>query len=242
MFIIGFWLAMTGLLVIRELYPNATDLNAIPVGHVGRLMFQHEDASGLEIYDKDTNVGYVRIEPTWTKDRRFRLLKMHGNVGLKLPGVAQRISWIGSVQFDATFGVMRLDMNLSTGEPSHQLDIAFDAATNVVKYTVRSGGTEYLKNEFTLDQKGLADLLGQVGFGPEFLAQFHSKQAQTPPPEFTAVQSSVDLNGETISTFLVSMRLGGQTLWEAHVSQLGQLMKARAPIFGYKLLPSGVRP
>ncbi len=242
MLIVGFWLAMTALLVIRELYPNATDLNAIPVGHVGRLLFQHEQASGLEIYDQDTNVGFFRMEPTWTKDRRFRLLKMHGNVTLKLPGLAQRISWIGSIQFDAAFAVKRLDMNLSTGDPAQQLDIVFDSATNLAKYTLRSGGTEYLKNEFTLDQKGISELLGQIGFGPEFLAQFHSKQARTPPPDFTAMQSSVDLNGENISTFLISMKVGGQTLWEAHVSQLGQLMKARAPIFGYKLVPSGVKP
>ena len=32
--IVGFWLAMTGLLVVRELYPESTSLNSVPVSHV----------------------------------------------------------------------------------------------------------------------------------------------------------------------------------------------------------------
>ena len=36
MLIIGFWAAMTGLLVVREVYPESTKLNDIPVTHVGR--------------------------------------------------------------------------------------------------------------------------------------------------------------------------------------------------------------
>lgn len=242
MLIVGFWLAMTGLLVIRELYPNATDLNSIPVGHVGRLMFQHEQASDLEIYDDGANVGYLRIEPGWTPDRRLRLLKTHGNMALNLPGITQRISWIGGIKLDGAFSVRALEINLSTGEPAQQMDIAYDAATNITRYTLRVGGRAYDRNEFTIDEAGITNLLGQLGFGGDFLAQFHSKRAEIPPPTFSAIQSSVTINGESIATFLLSMKLGGQTLWESHVSQLGQVLKARAPIFGYRLVPTGVKP
>jgi hypothetical protein len=38
------------------------------------------------------------------------------------------------------------------------------------------------------------------------------------------------------------MKVGGQPLIEAHLSQLGQVIKAAVPAFGYRLAPHNVKP
>jgi glycine cleavage system regulatory protein len=69
-----------------------------------------------------------------------------------------------------------------------------------------------------------------------------STAASAPAPELSAYSSSTSLNGETVSTYLVTMKLSGQTLFEAHVSQLGQVLRAQMPLFGYKLAPHNITP
>ena len=45
--IVLFWLTMTGLLVRMELWPNHSSLRSIPIEHVAKLMWLHEQASDL---------------------------------------------------------------------------------------------------------------------------------------------------------------------------------------------------
>src|SRR3954466_7300676 len=94
MLIIGFWAAMTGLLVVREIYPEATGLNDIPVSYVGSLMFQHAQASDLQIYDAGKDVGYVHLLPRVSADKKTRTLEYQGLVTLSPLGIPkQRLSW-----------------------------------------------------------------------------------------------------------------------------------------------------
>jgi hypothetical protein len=93
-----------------------------------------------------------------------------------------------------------------------------------------------------MDEKGLGKLLGIAGMDTGILHQLNAAGAKFPRPEFTAQQSSTKLGGETLSTYLFSVKIGGQVLFEAHVSQLGQILRANAPLLGYKLLPDNVPP
>jgi hypothetical protein len=64
-----------------------------------------------------------------------------------------------------------------------------------------------------------------------------SKESALPESEVSARQASLKMNGETVSTFVISAKVGGQTFMEAHLTQLGQMLKAQVPSMGYKLLP-----
>jgi hypothetical protein len=242
MLIIGFWLAMTGLLIVRELYPEATGLNQVPVSYIGRLVFQHHQTSSLKVFDTTGEVGYVNIEPASDLEAGTRTLKINGNLGLHpLGGSEQRISWHGPIVLDSTYALRRIGLNLSTqdgGQLAADLNIVAGTATFNLGGSAHGPGSQTI----TLDEKGLAKLLEYAGLDTAIMQRLHSPKAKMPPPEFTAQQSSTRLGGETLSTYLISMKIGGQTMFEAHVSQLGQVLRAQAPIFGYKMLPDNVTP
>ena len=88
--ITGFWLAMTSLLVVRELYPESTRLNAVPLGYVGQIVFQHEQSSDLRIYTSAKEPGYLHIQPRILADSGRRVLEFRGNADVALPGGRQQ--------------------------------------------------------------------------------------------------------------------------------------------------------
>lgn len=243
MLIVGFWIAMTGLLVVREMYPEATRLNSIPAYHVGNLFFQHNQSSDLQIYDGGKEVGYVHMQPRMDADKKTRIIDLHGNLTVSPLGIPrQRLSWIGGIALDPGNEVQRIWLDLSTQEPPHRLFLTIDSRANTATFEVRSNNQVVDRSTITMDRLGLAKLMEHAGVDGSLLQQFQSTSDSTPPPELSAQQSSTRLNGETIPTFLLSMKVGGQTLFEAHVSQLGQVVRAQAPVFGYKMVPYNVRP
>jgi hypothetical protein len=242
MLIVGFWIAMTGLLVVRELYPEATRLNSIPVHYVGTLLFQHNQSSDLQIYDGGKEVGYVHMQPRWDADKKTRILDLHGNLTVSPLGIPrQRLSWIGGVAMDPANEVQRVWLDISTQEPPHRLFLTIDSQKNTASFEIRANNQVVDRNTISLDREGLTKLMERSGFDTSLLQQFQSTSDSTPAPELAAQQSSTRLNGETIPTFLFSMKVSGQTLFEAHVSQLGQVVRAQAPLFGYKMVPYNVR-
>jgi len=243
MLIVGFWIAMTGLLVVREMYPEATSLNTIPVDYVGSLVFQHNQASDLQIYDGPKEVGYIHMQPRTDLEKKVRVIDLHGNLTISPLGIPrQRLSWIGGLAMDPSNEIQRIWVDLSTQDPPNRLFLTIDSRKNTATYEVRSNNQVVDRNTITMDRQGLSKLLERTGIDTSLLQQFQSTSESTLPPELSAQQSSTRLNGETIPTFLLSMKVSGQTLFEAHVSQLGQVVRAQAPLFGYKMVPYNVRP
>lgn len=241
--IISFWIAMTTLLVIQQMYPETANINAVPVSFVGRLVFQHQQASDLNIYDKEKNVGYLHIQPRLNAATGDRIVELSGNIVYTLPGVGgKRIAWLGNIEMDGAFSTKRIHLSVSLQGPAQQLILDITPATKKVHYTVKSAAVVIDEDTLTLDENGIATLLTQAGISPAMLTQFTGENAAQFIPEFSAQQSSVTFNGETASTFLLSMKVGGQPLIEAHLSQLGQVLKAGAPLFGYRLAPHNVTP
>src|SRR3954454_16932160 len=102
--IVIFWLCMTGLLVVREMYPELTRLNDVPTGYVARLIFQHEQASDLEIYEGARNVGNIHLQPRHNPENGDLLLEHHGALAVDIPGgIHQRLSWNGNLEMDSAF-------------------------------------------------------------------------------------------------------------------------------------------
>jgi hypothetical protein len=242
MLIVGFWLAMTGLLIVRELYPEATRLNVVPVGYVGRLVFQHQQPSGLKVYGTTDEVGYVNIEPKLLAANGARAFDVNGNLSIHpLGGNEQKLSWRGTIELDAAYTLRRIRGTLSTQDEG-QLAVDVDSVAGTAAFNTGTDAHGRGGETITLDEKGLAKLLGIAGLDAGVLRQLHATPAQMPPAEFSAQQSSTKLGGETISTYLLSMKIGGQTMFEAHISQLGQVLRAQVPIFGYRLLPDNIAP
>ncbi len=236
--IIGFWLSMTSLLVVRELYPEATRLNDIPLAHVARVMFQHEQSSDLIIRDKKMEVGYFHVQPRVNRETGQRRVDFHGNLAVMVPGAGRkRISWSGSNELDSSLSTRLLRVTLAIHEPVQELNLSVDVPRNIATYSLVSQGVELEKGSFTLDKKGVVSLLEKAGMPVGLFESIATQQASMPAPEITARQATLKLNGETVSTFLLTASVGGQTILEGHVTQLGQLIKAHSVNLGYKLHP-----
>jgi len=242
--IVGFWLAMTGLLVVRELYPESTRLNAIPVSYVGQLVFQHQQSSELEIYSgaKDV-VGLIHLQPRPLTKAARRELDLNGNLNITLPnGTRHRLWWLSRIEMTPQFAVERFHVDLAAQEPTHHLDILVNCTARNATIAEKMGGETLHQTTFTLDEKGLATLLAKAHLDSGMLQNLKSAGVGIPPLEFGAQTSSLTIGGEKLSTYLLTLKAGTQTIIEAHVSQLGQVLKAQSPLLGYKLLPFGIKP
>ena len=235
MLITGFWLAMTGLLVVRELYPEATRLNAVPAGYVGQLVFQHEQASDLRIFVSGKESGFLHIQPRNVAGTGSRNVELNGNINLTLPGDAsQRIAWAAVFELNRDFSKKRLHLDLSMPEPGQHVDIVVDFAGKKATFGAKMG--EHFVNEttFTLDEAGFGALMSRAGVPEMLMKQLKASQNEMPKIEFSGQSSSTVISGQKLSTFLLTLKAGGQNVIEAQVSQLGQVLSAQAPMLGWK--------
>ena len=236
--IVGFWLAMTGLLVVREVYPESTRLNAVPVGYVGQIVFQHEQASDLRISSSGKEIGLLHIQPKTFASTGKRTLDFHGNLSLGISGKRlPRISWVAVSELSHEFALERLRFDISTPEPGQHLDVVIDFAGKKAVFGTKIGKEVVNETAFTLDEAGFGKLMAQVGVDPMMLRQLKASQGEMPPMEFAAQSSSTVIGGQKLSTFLLTLKAGGQIVFEAQLSQLGQVLTAHAPMLGWKLAP-----
>lgn len=236
--IVGFWLAMMSLLVVREMYPESTGLNAVALSYVGQVFFQHQQTSDLQIYSGAEEIGFVHVQPRASSQPDQRELDIHGSLNVPLPnGQHHRLSWLASFQLTSRFTMERFHVDLTTRENAQHLDIAVDCFAGTADIAIKNGKSIISKTTVTLDEKGFAGLMSEAGLDPALLQQVKSAGTEMPRLEFAAQVSSVILSGEKVATYLLTMKAGGQPVIEAHLSQLGQVLSARAPLMGYKLVP-----
>ena len=245
--IILFWITMTTLLVRTELWPNHSRLRTVPIEHVAKLMWlhaqagDHERASDLIVWNGGFRIGHLHLEPMIRESDGARLLEYSGNLQVKLPGSPRtRISWDGIAEFDAEWRLGSLLLGLGMKEPSQmRAEILVKPAENHATYTLSNAGVELESHQFTLDEAGLKKVLAQVDLDPALYDTFRSSSRAT--PIITAQQSSINIHHERIETYLIEVRQGGQTLIEAHISQLGQVLRMRT-LVGYTLMPDDLIP
>ena len=239
--IVVFWVVMTALLVRTELWPNHSRLRAVPVGHVARLMWLHLQASDLIVSNNGQRVGHLHFEPKIRESDGARLLEYSGNLQVRLPGSPRnRISWDGIAEFDAESGLRSLLIGLGMKEPSlMRAEIFVTPAENRATYRLFNAGRETESEDFTLDEAGLKKVLAQVDLDPALYDTFRSSSAAT--PIVTAQQSHITIHHERIDTYLLEVRQGGQTLLEAHISQLGKVLRMKT-LVGYTLAPDDLMP
>ena len=239
--IVLFWLTMTTLLVRTEWWPNHSSLRSIPIEHVAKLMWLHEQASDLIVTNDGLRVGHLTLHPKIRASDGARVLEYSGNLQVKLPGSPRnRISWDGIAEFDAEFRLQSLLLGLGMKEPSLlRAEIFMKPAENLATYRLLNSGREIESQEFTLDEAGLKKVLAQVDLDPALYDTFRSSSAAK--PIVTAQQSGIKIHRERVDTSLIEVRQGGQTLLEAHISQLGQVLRMRT-LVGYTLAPDDLLP
>lgn len=234
---------MTTLLVIQQIYPESTNINSVPISFIGGQFFQHQQSSDLEIYDLNKPVGYVHLQPRVDAANDKRFLEFSGNLTYAPAGLgSQRIAWSGNIEFGPSLATKQIHLSVTIQGSAQQFLMDIAPPTKKMHCIVRVNGAAIDENTISIDESGLNALLTQAGFSPAIFAAFSSGSASQFAPEFSAQQSSVNLNGEIASTFLLTMKVGGQSLIEAHLSQLGQVLKASTPLFGYRLAPHNMAP
>ena len=82
--IILFWGVMWGLLEKSELEPEEAALREVPVEHVLKLMFHHQQPSELIIKSDGKMIGQLRLIPR-IQENEERLLEFTGGLELRLP-------------------------------------------------------------------------------------------------------------------------------------------------------------
>ncbi len=250
-FIVVFWLVMTGLLVRQQIGEGGKALREVPVAHVVKLLLMHEQPSDLNIFSEKRRLGHLRIHPRMSKEGNSRVIEFSGNLLTNLPGTErQRMVWEGEWGLEKTLATRHFSVSLTLRDPARgdaaayrtQITITPSAipAENVLRFTLHSGPRQLDARTFSLDEKGLQAALQEI-LDPALLQMVQGQSRTMSPPVIKALQSTMLIHGERLDTYLVSIEQSGQTLLEADVSQLGQVLRAKT-LIGYKLMPDDLLP
>ena len=119
-FIVLFWLTMTGLLVHKEMRPGDSALREVPVAHVVKLLFMHRadpeiSKSKLNIYSDKLRLGQLNLTPETGDQGQYRDLKFDGDLQVLIPGgKRERIGWKGVLQMDKLLTIQRFQLAVET--------------------------------------------------------------------------------------------------------------------------------
>ena len=249
--IVVFWLIMAGLLVRQHVGEGDAALREVPVAHVVKLLLMHEQPSDLNIFSDKRRLGQMRIHPRFLAAERSRVIEFSGNLLTTLPGAErQRILWEGSWELEKTLTTRRFTITLTLRESSGKDATAYrtmvtvtpsaNPAENLLRWTLHRGDRLIENRRISLDAAGLDTALREL-VDPSMLQMVQGQTRAMTPPVIKAHQSTMLIHGERIDTYLVSIEQNGQTLIEADISQLGQILRAKT-LIGYTLMPDDLVP
>ena len=240
-FIVVFWLTMTGLLLRNEWWPGNSALREVPVAHVLKLLMVHGESSDLNIYNEKLRLGLFHLRPTMRKDDDTRDIEFSGNLRIFIPGMErENVSWTGDWNLDKALATRSFHIALTLKKPSAlTVDIRLFPATNRAHYMLITGGGLEEQRDFSLDAAGIRTVAQEFGIDPAILDAAQSPHAEK--PVIKAHQAFLEIHGGRIDTYLVTLEQSGQTLLEFHVDQLGRILQART-LVGYSLTPDDITP
>lgn len=237
--IVVFWFVMTLLLVRNEVTPESSRLREIPISHVLKILYLHEQPSDLNIYNGGLPIGSVRLQPRLDRERGTRLLDIAGDLRLR-PGPQQKMqfSWVGMLEMSDAYEMLETKWSVTMQEPTYlRVHVTTPAHSKTARYSFHTKGMTIGEGELPMDQDGLTSLAKQFGDGTDFSGLIEQGRRQARAPlKIRARQSSLRYRGDRTDTFLVTVEQNEQMLIEAHFSQLGQILDART-LIGYTLRP-----
>lgn len=230
--IVIFWAVMWGLLINAELSPQAALVRRVPVELILKQAFMHRQASHLFIYQGPERLGHLRVAPQVDDATGQRKLELFGNFQISWPGIPpQRVIWEamleldGSLQLTAARGTVNLRMLNARNAGTTKLEWMVDPHTQRGHYKILADEVVVEDEALTLTQEGLSEHLRKWGADTSWLAAWHGQTAPA-TTELVARQSQVNIKGQEIEAYAVSLHYNGQTLLEAKVSELGQVLEA----------------
>lgn len=238
--IVVFWLTMNALLVRNELNPSGSRVREVPLHHVLKLLYLHDERSDLRIFSDGRYLGSLHLHPRI--DGARRLLDFNGTVNVQFaPESRQRFSWDGQLELENTFAFHRVNLGLSLHDDAlTRVEVEIPAGSGRARATFKQRGSIISTHEFSSDQAGARQLFGQVGGDPALLSAFAAPSA-TADWQVRARQSSFPIKNERVDTYLVTIEQSGQTLAEIHIDQLGSVLHAKT-LLGYTFAPDDVAP
>jgi hypothetical protein len=240
--IVIFWLTMMGLLISTEVSPASSRLRAVPLTHVARLLFLHEQTSDLIVTSEGVPAGHLQVTPSTEAETQRRLLNINATFSLRLqPTVRQRVHASGRFEMDSALNFERFTLEVVIKDANfYQVQVQVEALEKMVHFTTRDGEKALPESHsYHLNEAGAAELIKDLGVDPGMMRTIGTKNAGR--PEITARQSSLQIHGERADTYLINVSQSGQTLLEAHVDQLGKILLVKT-FFGYTLAPDDLTP
>lgn len=239
--IVVFWLTMTALLLRHEVKPGDSALREVPAGHVVKLLLHHHQSSDLNIVSDKTRLGRLRIDPHIRPADGLRTIAFSGNLLFIIPGgERRRVAWDGEMEMNKELTIQRFRLGVTMHEPEKlRSEIVIRPAENVAHYELSSANGILERQDYSLDERGAQEVFRHLGLDPATLPL--GKMQQAKPPVVKAQQSSIEIHGERMDTYLVTVESNGQTWVECHVNQLGQVVRATT-LLGYTLSPDDITP
>src|SRR4030095_4882944 len=224
--IVVFWLVMTTLLIRNEVNPEDSRVREVPLTHVFKLLYLHEQASDLRIYAGGTSIGHLRFHPRIDKETHDRLVEFTGTIQLQVPD-RRRISWDGTLRMNQAYELMQSEWGVTLHDPGFlRLEVASKANQPNEHITIRNKDRAIQEMDVPLHDMGLRELANQFRQALQLAAFLHQarSQAQTQAkPILRARQSSIRYRGAPTETYLVRIERNGHTASHCQLSQMGQI-------------------
>lgn len=232
--IVLFWLAMTGLLVRSEFFGGAGNPRAVPVAHVFKQIFLHEQPSDLAFYRQRQRLGLFHVQPRRNPPDAAaaygapHALAVNGGSSLDFFGRPdQRVILRATVELDAQQAIRHFEVSATVREPRQKgpsLGIAFDGTppANRYHYVVRLG--DAVQQERSGAPEELLDdpALRAFGFDPQSVLRQAMTQAGAAGAAVEARRSTMPFNGEIVDTYLVTFRGMFETTMQ--ITEQGQIL------------------
>ena len=245
--IVCFWLVMNVSLFRLWLNPLGSDVLSMPVEHVVRQMFVHQQPSLLTLFQNEARVGSLTLIPLREGDERPEV-RFSGDAVPQLPLIGARsFRWHGAVTLDSQFAVATSALEVESRTPKATVKLDLDARTKRVTYSAKRGDAAPLTGAFTFDVAGLEQMLRQFGVGPEMvphevLTQIAANaQSDSQQIHLEARQAQTKVRGESVEIFRIRLLQEGSPLVEVDFSQLGQVLGVKTA-FGIRLAPDDLLP
>ncbi len=242
-----FWGWMTALLVRLEWAPGEGQMLTVPTAHVWKLVFRHEEASDLTLFNGRQRLGTLHLQP---KQRSasggpFHQLTGTGAFALDLPGLTgERMVLHGTLDLDEREEIQHVELAANFHEPKQKLPgitVVFDGQPprSQWHYSIRRG-EDILKEKSGTMETLLDDPdLRVTGFDPQVFSQMGRQQATA--TTVTARHGTLHLNGEDVETYVVTVRQGDGLESSVHLNQLGQILAVKT-FLGYDLYDEAFAP
>ena len=240
--IVAFWMVMTVLLIRNEVNPDDSRVREIPVAHVMKILFSHQQRSSLRIYSSGVPLGHFMFEPKLDNKTGVRTLDFTGTMQMSTEAQPrQRVSWDGLIWMNEAFEIQQSEFRFTVDPSILRIEVKTRADTQAAHLTIRQGERTVSELDLSLNEAGLESLAKKYGADAQVSALLQQAPTAQTAPVVRARVSSLRLRGERTETFLVTIEQGGQVALEAHFSQLGHLLSAKT-LLGHTLLPDDFIP